>query len=366
MHLRNTWIALSLILCLSTIFTTNTVLAEGGYVSPQLARAYGVKSAFRDADINHPYYRAAVDLFLKKTISGYNDGTIGLDKKISRAESAKIILKAHLGDSIPEISGKFFHDSYDGAWHTKYINYMYSKGYMNGYKNGLFGINDPVNFGQTLKIVSRTFGFGSHVKEEKNGNNWQYAYYNIMKSKNLLPPNLTSSTHWDKLLTRGELFEIIFRTTRMLETKRNSYLNQVSITVPNLFMYDIPVVRTELTVSSVWLKDLTTGAGFSEQTRPGKENRFIIFGHSSAYAWDKNPYGKVFQPLIDKLQVGQSIELRYKGKWRKFEILSKEKIKNTDTDKVYNSSADIDLVLFTCDLNIGNRWLFKAKQVEAA
>ena len=52
------------------------------------------KSPFSDVDPSNPNYKAIIDLYTKRIISGYSDGTFKPDAKISRAEFVKIALGA--------------------------------------------------------------------------------------------------------------------------------------------------------------------------------------------------------------------------------------------------------------------------------
>ena len=114
---------------------------------------------------------------------------------------------------------------------------------------------------------------------------------------------------------------------------------------------------------SVWLRDISHGAAFYEDVRKNHEGTLIIFGHSSKYPWDPNPYGTLFRPFIQKLYVGDIVEVYDNGRYRAFKITSREIIQPDEMDKLRERNENIKLMLFTCDYDFTKRILWKAKEI---
>jgi len=74
-----------------------------------------------------------------------------------------------------------------------------------------------------------------------------------------------------------------------------------------------------------------------------KNNQVIVFGHSSSYPWQENPYGKIFAHL-DKLQPGDKIIIVYQNKKYIYQV-KESKIINPQKKNYF---ADQGLLLVTC------------------
>lgn len=84
-------------------------------------------------------------------IQGYSDGTFRPANNITRAEFLKMLYET-LG-----MEGKTqalpFSDVPETEWYAKYVKEAYATGIVEGYKDGTFRPENPINFAEALKIV---------------------------------------------------------------------------------------------------------------------------------------------------------------------------------------------------------------------
>jgi len=97
---------------------------------------------------------------------------------------------------------------------------------------------------------------------------------------------------------------------------------------------------------------------------PGELGNVFITGHSSYYSWVRSPYKDVFA-LLDKLNVGDKIYIRYGEKTFTYQVAS-SKVVSPDKLEVLESTGDYSLTLMTC-VPIGtnlNRLIVIAQQID--
>jgi hypothetical protein len=97
-----------------------------------------------------PYAEAAKE---EGIVTGYADGTFKPDATITRAEAMKILLEA-AGADTEGAEESTFKDVSQGAWYAKYVNYAAENDIVKGYADGTFGVNKNITRAETAKIVS--------------------------------------------------------------------------------------------------------------------------------------------------------------------------------------------------------------------
>ncbi len=175
-------------------------------------------SPFKDVSKNNLKYKFVLDLFLQGIISGENNsGKMNLTDSINRAEVSKIIAIANEAEIfISEACNKTdFPDVSSNKWFAKYVRYMKSQKIINGYKNGQFGPEDKITYGQVIKIMARTFNLISSDTIEPNGKNWPQPYFEVLLENNILPKELIDNNNWNLVLTRGQVFEILWKILKL-------------------------------------------------------------------------------------------------------------------------------------------------------
>lgn len=114
-------------------------------------------------------------------------------------------------------------------------------------------------------------------------------------------------------------------------------ISKIGIDVP--LQWDIPAEETT--------KFLNKGvAHLKGSAKLGQEGNLFITGHSSDYAWKKNPYAAVFS-LVPKLVAGDKITIRENGKEYVYQV-AETKIVDPDHVEVASPTTTPILTLLTC------------------
>lgn len=105
-------------------------------------------------------------LYSSKVISGYEDGTIKPDNKITRSEIAVMLVKA-LSLDIKNATANTFKDSKSiPEWALPYINLLAEKGVIKGYEDGNFRPNNMVTRAELVTMVMNAFGYKPSPNEK--------------------------------------------------------------------------------------------------------------------------------------------------------------------------------------------------------
>ena len=102
-----------------------------------------------------PYIVYAEDL---GWINGYADGSFKPNNLVTRAEAVKIIISSQQDkDSIPEMAPSF-PDVLPNEWYSKFIAFGASKGYFSGYEDGSFKPTNNITRAEAAKIIVKALG----------------------------------------------------------------------------------------------------------------------------------------------------------------------------------------------------------------
>ncbi|SHF29342.1 S-layer homology domain-containing protein [Caldanaerobius fijiensis DSM 17918] len=138
------------------------VLTVALVLSSMMVFAFADTNTSTYPDVNGTDYATAVNALTSLgVVSGYPDGTFGVNDNLNRAQVAKmIVLTLGLGnaaDNAKSISK--FSDVKPGDWFAGYVNVAASLGIVKGYGNGKFGPNDNVTYPQVLIMLIRALGY---------------------------------------------------------------------------------------------------------------------------------------------------------------------------------------------------------------
>ena len=130
---------------------------------------------FKDlTDVDEIDHKEAVELFNKiGIITGYEDGSFGPEKTITREQAAKIIAIMALGNDAASKLGVEkapFPDVPATSQFAGYIGYCASTGIIDGYKDGTFKPKGTLTGYQFAKMLLGVIGYG--VNDEYVGSNW--------------------------------------------------------------------------------------------------------------------------------------------------------------------------------------------------
>ncbi len=160
-------------------------------------------------DMEWTWYRTreAVD-YLKNTgaIGGYPDGTFRPKDTINRAEFLKIVFAGKSGTPAP--AANCFTDVPADAWYAPYVCAAKNRQVVNGYADGSFKPETPVNTAEALKILLLAYG---RDLEDAPGERWYEPYVAELDRTGLLPR--ISFIPWDPL-TRERAADLLWRVLR--------------------------------------------------------------------------------------------------------------------------------------------------------
>lgn len=121
-------------------------------VTCMLASVPGTHAAFSDVGQGHPN-RAAIEYLQQQGIlQGYNDGTFRPDTPVNRVEALKMIL---LGNNIriEKATKQLFPDTPAGAWYADFLQTAKDLGIVRGYDDGTFKPDQVVSLVENLKMA---------------------------------------------------------------------------------------------------------------------------------------------------------------------------------------------------------------------
>jgi len=148
---RLTAITISLAMILASMFTV----------------AYADTIKFTDVSEGYQYSDAIYSLVSKGIINGYieSDGTSTFkpDNTITRAEFAKLLVLSTTPGVVHTATTNKFPDLSVDHWANTYIAAAVNTGAINGYEDGTFRPENPVSYGEAVKMIVCTLGYGSVV-----------------------------------------------------------------------------------------------------------------------------------------------------------------------------------------------------------
>ena len=156
-------------------------------------------AAFSDVTESHTDVDGIIYVQEHGIVQGYADGTFRPDASINRAEFTKIIVGALFA---PE-GGKCFSDVND-EWFASFVCAAKTKGIIGGYPDGTFKPSQNISFAEAAKIIAAAFG--GVPKGEFSV--WYEPFVRKLATANAIPVSIGS---FDKLVTRGEMAEMIYR-----------------------------------------------------------------------------------------------------------------------------------------------------------
>ena len=128
------------------------------------ATACAVETAFSDVDADHPFAGAIRWAAENGYVNGYSDGRFGVDDYVTRAQLAAVF---HRSAGSPTASGAVrFSDVAATAYYANAAAWAADSGLINGYAGGRFGVSDPVTRQQVAAILWRWAGSPEALAED--------------------------------------------------------------------------------------------------------------------------------------------------------------------------------------------------------
>lgn len=161
---------------------------------------------FPDVESTASYAQAVQELSALDVISGYEDGTFGPDKLVTRAEITKMIVDALAERSSAEASTEStkFADVSADHWAKGYINQGVANGFIAGMSDTEFDPDANVTYVQAQKMLVSAIGYETYAQAEGG---WPTGYKTYAASLDITKgiSGITDSTE----LTRAQVAQMI-------------------------------------------------------------------------------------------------------------------------------------------------------------
>ena len=126
-------------------------------LTPEAKAAYGTNiNRFKDVPAGAWYGTAVSTLCNMGVITGYQDGTFGPQRNITRAELATILARFCDTSGSAAVLDRFTDISH--SWARKYINLAAEAGLVYGYTDGTFRPDQNITRAETIVMVNRILG----------------------------------------------------------------------------------------------------------------------------------------------------------------------------------------------------------------
>lgn len=117
-----------------------------------------VEAKFSDVTPNTEMATAIEKLVHMEIVNGYADGTFRPNQPVTRGEFAKILSLMSVNENELEQFKASFSDVPQSHWAYPFIGYVSDTGLLTGYPDGTFGVNDTLTRGQFAKIIQTRAG----------------------------------------------------------------------------------------------------------------------------------------------------------------------------------------------------------------
>ncbi len=138
--------------------------------------------------------------------------------------------------------------------------------------------------------------------------------------------------------------------------------SQFGLVIPKLKL-DLPVIAdVDGTREDIYQKQLKNGvAHYLGTAKPSEKGNVFIFGHSSDYPQENNPYAKAFLDL-PQLEEGDEVKLWYQDKQYDYSVIQSLIVEPTETSWLDIGSENY-LTLMTCyPADSKQRYIVRAKR----
>ncbi|PKL36639.1 hypothetical protein CVV38_01915 [Candidatus Peregrinibacteria bacterium HGW-Peregrinibacteria-1] len=188
-----------------------------------IGASVGFAESYKDVSTDSKYYEAVEYLTEKGVVNGYADGTFKPDVLVNRAEAIKMVALAFaLSPSGSEV--RAFPDVRSTDWFYDFVMKAASRSVVSGYNDGSFKPGQTVNFAESLKMALLAGEFqvpdsvSSDVYRDVRSSDWFAGYFVFGRDNNIIQSNLEGKVVPDKLMSRGEIAEVVYR---MMEVKQS-------------------------------------------------------------------------------------------------------------------------------------------------
>lgn len=193
------------------------------------------EAPFDDVPLDSKYVDTIAFLKDFGVVKGYDNGTFQPDQSLTRAEFLKIIILG-MGmalEDVPKATSAPFSDVQMTDWFVDYVAYGAENGYLQGYPDGTFRPNDPINKVEALKILGELVGWDLDSVDvttvyspysDVDFTQWYGKYVAYAIDHNLLDDDGTT-LNVATPITRGQMTEYMYRdyVRRTLDVNTYAY-----------------------------------------------------------------------------------------------------------------------------------------------
>lgn len=140
-----------------TALATTMATSAIAVVAPDYTKASENEETFKDVKVSSVYYEYVNELFERGFVSGYKDGSFKPGGLLTRAEASKI-LALNLGLDVTKSFHHTFKDVPTSDWAYPYIAALKEAGVIDGFQDGTFKPNAPITRNQMAKIIVNGYG----------------------------------------------------------------------------------------------------------------------------------------------------------------------------------------------------------------
>lgn len=190
---------------------------DKGIIGPEPKPESSGSGTLKDI-IGYKYEQAIRYLEQQQVVEGYPDGLFKAEIPVNRAEFTKIVVGAKLKSEPFSSAADCFPDVAKTAWYSSYVCYAKDSHIIDGYPDGTFKPGDNVEFVEAAKILANTFDLP--VEEAKNL--WYQPFVEVMQKNNYIPATIKQ---FNQEVNRGEMSEWIWRIMQKVTDKSSTQFN---------------------------------------------------------------------------------------------------------------------------------------------
>jgi len=182
--------------------------------------ALSSSTIYSDVETHHIYAPAITHFTDTGLVSGYDNGSFGVDNEINRVEALKIIMEYWNVEAPSEEIELSFTDTEAGAWYEESLKKALSLEIVSGYPDGSFLPDATVNRVEALKMILISGGMNIPSSDDEF---WYAGYLDYAIDNALLTSTASGDYDPDALLTRGEFLDLLYRLENNPYTGEDEY-----------------------------------------------------------------------------------------------------------------------------------------------
>lgn len=182
--------------------------------------ALSSSTVYSDVPINHIYSEAIMHFTDTGLVTGYDNGTFGVDNEINRVEALKVIMEYWDVEDPSETMELNFTDIETETWYQVPLEKALSLEIINGYPDGSFQPDNSVNRVEALKMVLLSGEISIPASDDEY---WYAGYLDYAIQKALLTSSEDGDYDPQATLTRGEFMDLLYRLENNVFTGEDEY-----------------------------------------------------------------------------------------------------------------------------------------------